>query len=82
MSKAQKRRERKEQKEKERLLDIEKQEEENKLGQRHLEAQKLKELLKRYPFIWSDICKFHENNESVGLSKKYNYLTIHYGYVF
>jgi hypothetical protein len=51
VSKAQKRRERKEQKEKERLLDIEKQEEENKLGQRHLEAQKLKELLKRYPFF-------------------------------
>ena len=47
VSKAQKRRDKKEQKERERQLDIERQEEENKLGLRHLEAEKLKELLNK-----------------------------------
>jgi hypothetical protein len=45
VSKAQKRRDRKEQKERDRQLDIDRQDELNKLGLRHLEAQKLKELL-------------------------------------
>ena len=47
VSKAAKRRDKKEQKEKERQLEIEQQDELNKLGLRHLEAQKLKDLLKR-----------------------------------
>ena len=45
VSKAQKRRDKKAEKEKQRLEDIERQEEENKLGARHLETQKIKELL-------------------------------------
>ena len=45
VSKAQKRRDKKAEKEKERLEDISKQEEENKLGQRHIETEKIKEIL-------------------------------------
>jgi len=45
VSKAQKRRDKKAAKEKQRLLDIEKQEEENKNGIRHLEQEKIKSLL-------------------------------------
>jgi hypothetical protein len=47
VSKAQKRRERKDEREKARQLDIERQDEENKLGLRHQEATKLKEILKK-----------------------------------
>ncbi len=50
VTKAQKRRERKDEKEKARQLDIERQDEENKLGLRHQEASKLKEILKMYNF--------------------------------
>jgi len=45
VSKAQKRRDKKAEKEKQRLIDIEKQEEENKNGIRHLEQEKIKSLL-------------------------------------
>jgi len=45
ISKAQKRRDKKAEKEKERLEDISRQEEENKLGQRHIEAEKIKAIL-------------------------------------
>ena len=45
MSKAQKRRDKKAEKEQQRLEDIEKQEEENKNGLRHLETEKIKSIL-------------------------------------
>jgi len=47
VSKAQKRREKKAEKDKQRLLEIEKQEEENKNGIRHLEQEKIKSLLSK-----------------------------------
>jgi len=55
VSKAQKRRDKKAEKDKQRLLEIEKQEEENKNGARHLEQEKIKAILDKRGFSLSEI---------------------------
>jgi len=55
VSKAQKRRDKKAEKEKERLEDIDRQEEENKLGQRHIETEKIKAILEARALKIKDI---------------------------